>query len=91
VDRETNALERDIAETRREIDVHLNEMGSRVQHTLNPREQARRFWPGILAGAAVLGLLAGMAVGHGRRQGRCLEEDIKEAARTSDLGEIEIP
>lgn len=64
---ETSEIRRDIAATRHEIDEHLQELGGRVQATLNIRQQAERNLPGLLAGAAVAGLLLGLISGRGRR------------------------
>lgn len=67
---EPSQIRRDIAETRREIDVHLQELGGRVQRSLNVREQARRNLPYVLGATVIAGLAAGVFFGGFRRRRR---------------------
>ena len=72
MDRETRQISSDIAETRREIDEHLQELGGRVrtQKDIGAQAQtrARRNLPALLAGLGVVGLAAGLLLGGRRRR-----------------------
>jgi len=83
---EERAIRRDIAETRREIDEHLQEMGGQVRAGFGvPEEAARRVrenLPQILAGAAIFGLFTGMLAGRrGGREYRMLRAEEARLAR----------
>ncbi len=84
---EERTIRRDIAETRREIDEHLQEMGGQVRAGFGvPRQAAQRVrqnLPQILAGAAIFGLFTGMLVrrGGGRREYRMLRAEEARLAR----------
>ncbi|MCL6429738.1 MAG: hypothetical protein K6V36_02620 [Anaerolineae bacterium] len=67
---EPSQIRRDIAETRREIDVHLQELGGRVRRGLNVSEQARRNLTYVLGATVLAGLAAGVFFGGFRRPKR---------------------
>ncbi len=69
--RETGQIRRDIAETRQEIDTHLSELCGRVERAraeFDVQQRARENLPQILGGAAIAGLMLGLAVGHRQRR-----------------------
>ncbi len=75
---ETSQIRRDIEATRREIDAHLQELGGQVRSEVNVGRQARRNLPQVLAGAAILGLAAGVLLGGGRRR---MSREARQLAR----------
>ncbi len=78
--RETDAITRDIAETRREIDRDLQELSGTVQERLDIRQQIRRNLPMVLWSVAGAGLAFGLLFGgrSGRRRARRIGEIVEE-------------
>lgn len=85
---ETHEIRREIAETREEIDAHLQELGGRVERTTDVRRQIRENLPQVLAGAAVAGLALGILVGRGggrHRERSLMEEELRLAKERGRL------
>ncbi|MDI7275918.1 MAG: DUF3618 domain-containing protein [Anaerolineae bacterium] len=84
---EPTQIRREIAETRQEIDEHLQELGGRVQRGLSVREQTRRNLPMILGASALAGLAIGLFFGGTRRRRRRVER-AAEMFRAQVRGDV---
>jgi len=81
---EMGKINRDIVETRHEIDEHLAELSGRVRGEFNVEAQARRNMPTLLAGAAAVGLVAGLITG-GRHEKPHVEREYRRVAAEYDI------